>query len=515
MAEVAQKDELAKIVTEVEAAFMASDFDQTAKLFEQNTLACWFGFNHERLLQILNAIEDNGAQKSKTASILLVFLTSTDKNRFFDPELIASLEISTQEKELTDLLLKLIAMFDERLGGHPVRALEITSELYEQTNVLRPYFDSYDGWELFAAVQMGLTAMLAGDFRQALTSFTEARLHPEISALSFLKRDAYVRSALLHASFGDKQQAEFLLEQSQKIPRTISWAETIIDASVTLTQTMLSEDQQQKILDLQRLDLGELNEIWPFYVLALQHCFDNDPSTGVANIVQNRVELLERLPLPHTPGEGFTGSALNVIKSRLAAWGGDISGAQRHMSKADQNIASTRACSALLYAQSGLPEVALELASQMRDDVRGLRFLEIMRLSAMASAYLALDKRRQTLEVLELALSVPRGLSPDEVALFLPPVREFAAKNLAEWSLQFGALPDTNASMNFVISVKLSDEEVSVIRSLAKNKDTLDVAHELFIPLNTLNQLLDSAQAKLGVSTVDSAIIEAERRGLI
>src|SRR5699024_11722465 len=63
-----------------------------------------------------------------------------------------------------------------------------------------------------------------------LAAFTQAQLHTPLPKFSFLTRDALIKSALLHASFGNTTSAVALLKGAEYVPRTSSWVEVHLDA---------------------------------------------------------------------------------------------------------------------------------------------------------------------------------------------------------------------------------------------------------------------------------------------
>src|SRR5690606_33471397 len=126
-----------------------------------------------------------------------------------------------------------------------------------------------NAWSLFHSLQLGLTALLAGDNQQALMSLEDAKLRPEVSALRFLSRDVWAKSAALHAAWRDPVEARSCIERASKYERTVSWAEDHIDVHLEIAEVLLETDPTETFNKLKRIDLQNLGELWPFYVHAV------------------------------------------------------------------------------------------------------------------------------------------------------------------------------------------------------------------------------------------------------
>ncbi len=82
-----------------------------------------------------------------------------------------------------DVIDSLLALFRARASGDPVTGLRAFDEGNVPSAVIHPFFDEYRGWALFVAVQLGMTALLAGDFLRARTELTSARFMPRTPGL--------------------------------------------------------------------------------------------------------------------------------------------------------------------------------------------------------------------------------------------------------------------------------------------------------------------------------------------
>lgn len=191
---------------------------------------------------------------------------------------------------------------------------------------MHPFAVSRAGWKLHVPVQVGVSGILAGDFTCALTAFTEAQLHPPLPAFSFLSRDALVKTALIHAAFGNVTTAKAHLERADQLPRTSSWIESQIDAHHDFASLLSEVDAQHQPLEsLQSINLHDVGEMWPFYVLATSQLCQ---SFGQYDELEHRLNMLDAMSFPKVDGEGFSGSIIPLEKALLAMRSGRVAEAQ-------------------------------------------------------------------------------------------------------------------------------------------------------------------------------------------
>lgn len=506
---------LGRVIGRIEYCWGTGAYAQAAELLEEDFLAAWYGFSPDRLAEIVATLAREGEVKSP---LLLV------ANTAFSPGGVAGLltgdgipgsddDDASRESLIGPTAIVLVTqMFALRVQGRAREAMEVSAELERRFGGIRPIFDSLRGWGLFSSVQHGITAMLAGDFGVAIESFTQARMHPLYPPLAFLARDACVKAAILEALYGSVEQARHLLDRAGELPRTESWAEEVIDAGQTIAAALVRADGPAEALRmLDGVSLGEIGEIWPFYVVALQRICLLADGLGEA---RRRVEVIERLPLPYVEGQGFSGSALPLAGARRATMSGDLAEARGRLERADGSIAVARMLLAELELGAGRPREALTHAAELHGETQHLRALETRRLAVISGSQLALGSPDECREVLQFALLRPGGLRPDEVLLFPAEVRRFAEERLEEWprtepdsTVHSGAFLDSGAA--------LTERELEVLRELAAGLSREQIAKAQYISINTLKAHLRSVYRKLGVNSRAGAVLEAERRGLI
>lgn len=498
----------------IEQAFDAGDYEHTAWLLEQNVIAAWFGLDPSRFGEMLVTLTRADAPRNPFLQVLKLLLFSEEVD---NPESLVE-GVMQNQGAFSDLGVPLSSlvlvgrMFKLRTEGRAAEAWALMDETEEHVGALQPVFDRHRGWGLLIAVQNGLTAMLAGDFQAALECFTRARLHVEVPTLAFLTRDACVRAAVVESLYGDEERARALLQEADRVPRTGSWTEETLDASYTIAASRVLTDTPEECLRmLETIQLRDVGELWPFYVIALQRAL-----VGVGDLEEGerRLEMFERLSLPRREGEGLTGSALPAAHGMNLMLQGRIEEARQRLRGSDSSLVVTRILSAVLELTAGRPREGLRLVSGVHEKTRGLRFLEIWRLAVIAGSHFALGDKEQCAETLEFALRLPGGVTPRESRFFLDEVSRFAEERFEAWPRRSEAAA-FGAVLFSVGREPLTERELEVMRELAAGLTREQIAKTQFISMNTLKFHLRSIYRKLGVKSRAAAVLEAERRGLV
>lgn len=219
-------DYLDSFVETVENAIDRKEFAEVRRLIDEDIASAWFGFRTDRLFAIVEQLINELPKPGFFLTAVHRAMTAGDPDALFSPSLVAEAE---EAEPAQQYFLAVFRMSLFRSSGLHEEAVEQAEAMREHQGRLVSVFDRHGGWALHTSVQLGISAMLAGDFHRALAAFTEAQLHVKVPAFAFLTRDALVKSALIHASFGDPYQAKALLDRAKTIPRTPSWAESQID----------------------------------------------------------------------------------------------------------------------------------------------------------------------------------------------------------------------------------------------------------------------------------------------
>lgn len=502
-------DEIGQIVTAFENAINRKDLETAAELLKRSPLELWFGIRAEKLLVYLERIIQSGYDTTGVARAIFILFSEADASRMQ----ISLKKLSESIKsEPGALILESVRMLYLRLNGRAVEALERVDRVDDRLLRVEPVQYTRKGWQLFFSVQAGRTAMLAGDNSRALRELSAAHFHPFIPSLAFLTRDAYVKAALVHAAFGCPAEARQLLIQADKVPRTSSWAEEIIDASAKMAEVILEVDdpcEGKRLVDsIPRQHIGEM---WPYYVLAMHRSYER---AGHRVNLKREVEVFDRLSLPRVTGQGFSGSVIPTVLGTIAMAGGDLKTARSYFDQADQTLPGTLTMQAHLALLVGKPNEAIELMSAVAEVSRGMRQLELWRFAILSRSWFSLEEHDNLCAVLSAALELPGGLYEYEVLHFSDEVRAFAEERFQGWPTG----SDRHSEFMNLISgvvVPLTEREVEILRLLRKNVSRAEMADALFVTLNTLKTHLAAIYRKLGVTSKAAAIVEAEHRGLI
>ena len=502
-------DALSRFVEQVEHHLHDGNLPEVAKFLESDMAAAWYGFEPARTAEILQKIPTQLNSSTPILNAVMRLLTATSAGQFDDQGYLATVD-SDDPHEM--FVLSIFRMADLRLHGRSVEALEQADNLEEYLGKMRLLLDPQDGAELHTVVQIGISAMLAGDFTRALTSFTHAQMLSLVPRYAFLTRDALVKSAVIHACFGNSTMARSLLQRAEKIPRTPSWIEDHIDSHREFAAILTSATSPQEALDnLEAISLHDIGEMWPFYIVAVHRLLE---ASGYHDELDHRLEMFDAMPFPAVDTEGISCSIIPLKRAMLAMKTGREADAQAFLCRADPKLAYTRLIETAGHIYAGRTQQALNQATRLKTETRCFRLLEIRRLSLLAAAHYQSEALEECVETLTVAAGLPRGLSAQEMELFSPETRELAIDRVTSWP------EDSGSPSAFLTGLPkpghaLTEREVEIIGQLAQGYRRADIAKNLYISLNTLKTQLRSIYRKLEVASASDAIVGAQRRGII
>ena len=475
-------------------------------LIEQDVLSAWYGFDPAVLRDVLERGIASGHHLGPTVQALYAFLFQDETERAPHADAMAE-AVHAQPAWLVSVMQAAQALVP-RLQGRADTSLRLLAEIEAQQPSIPPLVDSTRGWGLMLAVQNGLTAMLAGDYRRALTYLSAAQFHPLVPRLAFLTRDAYVKGALIHAFVGDRDEARLLLLQSESVPRTVSWAEELLDAHVGLVAALLEDDPVRAVDLIQAVQLRAVGEIWPLYALSLQRVFAR---ANRHRELSRRVLVLEKLPFPKVQGRALTGSALELVRALMCLEQNEADGAGRSLALADPAYVGTVMLAAQLDLHRGRTQHAMQALHDLADQVHGLRQLEVLRLAMLAHGYLRLSRVDQAVESLQHATGLLGKISARDLSLFSADVQRFAAAHFAQWPKEVPPRPADAGTSHGSTASSLTRREREILDMLQRDLSRAQMAAELFISLNTLKSHLRAIYRKLGVSDRHAAVVTAGR----
>ena len=502
-------DELSRFVAEAESVISQQGFHEAARFLLGDAAASWFGFAPARLLAVLEEIVATLGNDEPWIQASYRMLTSTSVEQFENPSYLATLKTKNRQERF---MLAMLRMSNFRKHGRPAEALEQCHQMQQHLGMMQTMIDSHRGWAFQVAIQTGITAILAGDFNEALMAFTQAQMHTPVSRFAFLSRDALIKSALIHVCCGNAATAESFLTRAKRIPRTSSWYETHLDSQRDLVLALLRiENPKEALAKLWAISLDGINQMWPFYVLALYRILE---ACGYDDKLHHQLEVLDAMSFARVDGVGFTGSIIPVKRAMLQLKAGNIVEAQQLLDRADPQLPYTQLIQAAAQIYRGRPDQAIREAAQMHCTTRGFRFLELRRLAVLAAGQYQADEYAECIQTLRIAAAQPTGLNPTETVLFSPETRRLAADHIPSWPSN-----DTGPS-KFLTAIPepvrtLTSREVEILEQLAQGCTRAQAAQNLFVTVNTLKTQLRSIYRKLNVSSAADAVSKAKQRGLM
>lgn len=503
-----QELDTAQIVRSFVNAYERHDFTGARHIFNVHSLMVWFGIRAELLGHMLDEIVAADPSVQDVTSGFKVFLASTSEQRYFSPEVFATMR---NPADPGSLIMRFGYLLDLRLRGHAREALDLFEVLRGELATFQPFIDRRNSWPQFLALQQGVTATIAGDFSRALQHFTECLARPLTPGLEVIHRNALVRSALIEASFGDSKLARMFLDRAALIRRSNSWAEDSIDASAALAHALLEPNTTLAARALATLDLAELGEMWPFYVFAVYVIHDR---SGAHVRLNSSLTGLSSLPFPRINGEGFAGSVFNLALGCHKLYSNSMPEARELLDRADQSHFLTQLSLALYEIWAGDPREAIHLTNAVREDTLMLRRAELWRISLAAKAYVITGDTQSAVNTLRELESLIAPVRQREINFFTADVSLIGAEHFDWWptrepdfSAYFERLPERQE--------QLTERELEVLRLLASGLSRPALARKLFISLNTLKTQLRTIYRKLGASSKAEALQRASSRGLL
>lgn len=502
-------DDLAEFARGVERALHQRDFSRAAWLIEENIGATWYGFPPHRTSVILRQIVENLNRPPPLLLATYRIISSSTADISNTQMLMESLDADSPSQMY---ILAMFRMTDFRMHGYLARAVEQGETVKDQLRQISSGNPSRDGWLLHAAVQTGTVAMLAGDFTCALGQFLKAQVLPRVPQFPFLEREAIVKSALIHACFGNAATADGLLKRTGNIQRSSSWSEGHIDTQEELVRILTYPGDVQEALErLEAISLQDISEMWPFYIVAFHRVLEG---AGHHDELEHQLEMFDSLPFPQVEGDGFTGSVIPLKRAMVALHVGRGAAALKFMARPDPELTYTKLTQSAVDLYVGKVQQAKDQARNLRKETRGFRLLEIRRLSVLATAQFVPGELEASVETLKLAAALPRGLSPHEITLFSPDIRKLAEECVPNWP--------TNSQGKAIFLPQLpkpghtlTGREVKILELLSRGLTRAEMAEELFVSVSTIKTQLRSLYRKLEVSSAADAIFEGERRGVL
>ena len=483
---------------EILLAFSRGDHAQAARLAKQSPVEAWYSIAPEQMAAVLEAAPQ---VVSRSPTLRAFRLLLEGDGEVPEPRPQASGRKATGEAAA--------GAFGARLRGMARQSGRLAARAGLQgANLL---FDDTRGWRLFLSVQSGINEMLVGEFREAITSFGAARHSPPPRTLMFLHRDAYVKSALIHALFGDHDVARAELDVAASLPRTTSWAEAGVSAHAQIAEALLCDDAsiEASIASLERLQTTHVGEMWPFWLEAMVQLMLR--SGRLAEGMPRVLALASSTPVS-APTEGFgatIGPRLRALEALIAE---DYARIADEIARAPQDQVVVALTHAIVECATGRFEPAITRLVALRPKTRHLPRLDALRTILIASAVLPSGDHDRARQLLAGIADVGPDALRRRIIVIPGDVQDFAVREVPGWPADVPVLASGQASAP---APRLSARELEVLRLMASEMTREQIANELFVSVNTVKTQQRSISRKLGVTGRVHILLEAERWGLL
>ena len=468
------------------------------------------------LMQALGRLPDEHVEARPVLALVRgfgssVFLESGGVNLRAMPVMEGASELGVPDQVLDAILLQ--QMLARRLGGDQAGATAIADQLRVRVerndeHGRRPIHDLAS----FYLLHVGITEALAGDFEQALRDFASVRsLRPKTGG-ELADYDAMLKSAVVHAALGRLVEAERLLRRAVAPsglgdPFASQLAATELAARALIAVERLEPHAAELVH--RALEQNADAEMWPFALLAsIRWSIATGDLVGALDqadaVAATRPDLQDSL----------LGRIVATGRAQALAVMGEYGAALKRLDESGLDESGDGRVAAIVRTRLALyttgPEAALTAARRLvvQPGLGPASRAETMLLAAWAQTMLlgvpdaatagplgALVAREGLWRVLQLA--------PERVVASIPGLDAAPA---FERQLMH---PDPSAS------IRLTANELEVLRQLAGPESLPAIATRRFVSLNTVKTQVASIYRRLGVHSRREAIAEATRRGII
>lgn len=492
-----------EVVSLVREAITRGAHERVAELVDAYPLEVWFGMRPDEFQLVVAEASRSRAERTGTVALFApVFVASGIVAEPLSPEGSTGLERDLH------VLAQAVAT---RMRGHAPEAWARVRGIGLVTDPVPRGVDPTRGLRAFALFQAGFTASLAGDLGEAMDLYAKAELCPVPKSLDFLRRHALVRHALIHALFGDRSVAERLERGLLTAGRTDSWVEQEIGAETVLLRSLLrpADEAEQAFDAIAAVDATAVGEMWPFYLLGV---FRLAVIAGDHVRMLGVIDWFDRANLVGSGGPGLPGSVLCSARAVEALLDGDARRARRALRGADKDLWDIRLLAAALSLVGGRTARAVRQLEELASGTARLRQAENLRVICLAMAARADGDE-------ELALARLRGLAPHldpyataALALLAPELTEAASTRLEGWPRP--AATDSGLK-GLRVRPTLTDREFDMLKALARGMTREQTAEALFVTVNTVKTHQRSLYRKLNANDRATALVEAQRLGLL
>lgn len=479
------------------AALGAPDWPTVVDVLNEHWAEIWYAVDPADLRTLLTRIPAEHAARLAHARFLVEVAG-------LSPEGSVSME-SSHDPDALESAAQQIA--DLRLSGRPLEALRTAESLSETVLQRRGRLvDTTEGKGGLWFVQVGISALLAGDLQVARSALAAATDVHRPVRFPFLPREVAAKLALTEAVSANPRAARECTERAKDLPRTTSWVETMIDDSCWLTDYVLAVDA----LELDRAEQMRLERPSPldhleFWGIALQAHVRHLSLTGRHEEANALYDTIAGLGLPMPGSDGWLASMLS--ESRLHA-----------LPEGDSSLRAPTSAAGVLAHRLGaflagdLSRVVAPMPEFVHEahTVREAFALRLLRAQAFHLIEPTDATRQGVLDVLAEVrdrgvLSTLRYVSRATVDELVDTAETADLVDL----IRTHDLPLLTTQA--VTSIPLTRAELIAMQHLAAGLSRQEIADELVVSLSTVKTHLRRAYGKLGVTSRSDAIAVLEQ----
>ena len=361
----------------------------------------------------------------------------------------------------------------------------------------------------FVALHIGITETLHGDLEQALRDLSDARILRAEEQHDLSERDALLKTALVHAALGRIVEAERLAGLAATLPEPGESFQGFLAATTSSVEALVAVDRldpRAPELIAEALERNVDDELWSLALLASTRwaIATGDPHGAIDQIEQAAAFR----PLP----SGSLPAAIAAAgRAQALAMMGEFGAAAQVLERGgDCGLRDAAVVRVRLALHADGPEAAIAAARRLvvQSGIGPAARAETMLIAAWAQTLLLGSPDPATAAPLG-ALIAREGLwrtlqlVPDAVAASIPGLDAAPA------------FPRRLVVPEPGLNVRLTPNELEILRLLAGPHSLPAIAKSRFVTINTVKSQVSSIYRRLGVHGRREAVAEATRRGIL
>lgn len=367
-------------------------------------------------------------------------------------------------------------------------------------------------------LQSAITQLMAGNLTAALELATTAY---QTGPNTLVGSGAAGLLAAMHAISGQSADARQWLAAHEAVDLAGYWAAGLAELPARLARAMSALDRLDRVTaeaELTAAPLGaDAGGLWPLIVAAHTRyaLLFGDPVTMLARLDHVGRVLARQL----RRGDGQAARQVyerSTIELTLAL--GEVNRVQARIGDGDvPPWLCTPAARFELITGNAKQAARIAAAAVWRQDVHVRDRLELLVISSLASR--ELGKKERALEAFRRAHALTLDTGNLEPLLLMPALirKEMLDATALELEADVGSRLDAMRRVypESAELIRLSPRELEVLRQIRHHDTSAALARSLSVSVNTVKKQLVSLYAKLGVNDRSSALLRAQRLGLV